>query len=637
MMKLLVILALFSAGLVHSRCTGPSGDDYCDCIEEIDEWNTSACSYYSNKPFLCLGSQTLNVSIPLSRVGDGVCDCCDGQDEIGSPFPVECKHVCNADSRMYIEQILVYYRELQTHLRARAEVVNVVKRKKLKEGKTLAILKEEKENAMSMIINMEKLLRNEGYWESRGKSKLLRIRQMYCALSYDDRCNYFNSAYFASDELLTILGPHGVSKPKTESRSAIEYESLSLLEKIKSTECPRQEYLPDDDITRIFDTIGDYLTFSKTNGGVLHFKKIRALYNTEYLFTDYLLNGVEGYLLLAVVVLEVVSIPLAPIVLLLHGVMHVLTLLGNYFCNYTGICNILADDKGADDATMSIFEYVYSPLEYIYYSMYKIFAVPIFMTSVIWRWPLMYYDYYFTSKYYDLPPRRNACLLRSGLQRAEKAIEELSNQIAHEEELAMLKEEGIEISGSQTNANHKKWKNRKSKKNMDTQLVDYGPNGDWEALKDVCIEKELQEYKYKFCFFNEMKQNNIQLGKFETWGIGNYSAMYDINSNNRIESNQIITNDYLAYYSSQIYTDGARCATKKEKRAAIIHYKCASTNEILQVEEMEVCLYLVTVATPLACNNVVESELLKKLRELGVFGFGGAKDDRVKSEVEVHV
>ena len=26
------------------------------------------------------------MTIPLSRVQDGVCDCCDGEDEVGSPF-----------------------------------------------------------------------------------------------------------------------------------------------------------------------------------------------------------------------------------------------------------------------------------------------------------------------------------------------------------------------------------------------------------------------------------------------------------------------------------------------------------------------------------------------------------------------
>ncbi len=633
-MTFLVVFLLLFVTAVNCRCTGPSGDDYCDCIEEIDEWNTSACSYYTNKPFLCLGSQTLNVSIPLSRVGDGVCDCCDGQDEINSPFPIECKNVCNADSRMYIEQILIHYRELQTHLRARAEVVNVVKRKKLKEDKTLSTLKEEKKDVMLMIIHMEKLLRNEAYWESRGKSKLLRSRQMHCALSYDNRCNYFNSAYFADDELLNIVGPHGAAKPKTETRSNSDYESLSLLEKIKSTECPRNEYLPDDDITRIFDTIGDYLSFSKTNGGILHFKKIRSLYNTEYLFTDYLLNGNEGYLTLAVVVVEVLSIPLSPVVLMLHGAVHLLSLLGDYFCNYTGVCHLFS---AGDSNNETVLDFIYAPLEYIYYSTYNLFSIPIFVTSVIWRWPLMYYNYYFTPLYYDLPPRRNACLLRHGLQKAEMVVEELTNQIAREEELAALKQEGIEISGSQASTNNKKWKNKKNKKNNDRQLVDYGPNGDWEALKDVCIEKEMHDYKYKFCFFNEIKQNNLVLGKFETWGIGNYSAMYHISNNNRIESNQIITNDYLAYYSSQLYTDGARCSTKKDKRAAVVHYKCASANEIVEVTEMEICLYLITVATPLACSTMVESELLNKLRELGVFGFGGTKDSGGKTEVEVRV
>jgi hypothetical protein len=62
-------------------------DNYCDSADGSDEPNTSACAGVSKAPaFYCSGSGFLNVTIPLSRVQDGVCDCCDGEDEAGSPF-----------------------------------------------------------------------------------------------------------------------------------------------------------------------------------------------------------------------------------------------------------------------------------------------------------------------------------------------------------------------------------------------------------------------------------------------------------------------------------------------------------------------------------------------------------------------
>ena len=62
-------------------------DDYCDLLDGSDEWSTSACAGVSGAPeFVCHGSGILNITIPPSRVQDGVCDCCDGEDEVGSPF-----------------------------------------------------------------------------------------------------------------------------------------------------------------------------------------------------------------------------------------------------------------------------------------------------------------------------------------------------------------------------------------------------------------------------------------------------------------------------------------------------------------------------------------------------------------------
>jgi hypothetical protein len=62
-------------------------NNYCDCADGSDEPLTSACAGVLAAPsFQCHGSGFLNVTIPLSRVQDGVCDCCDGEDEVGSPF-----------------------------------------------------------------------------------------------------------------------------------------------------------------------------------------------------------------------------------------------------------------------------------------------------------------------------------------------------------------------------------------------------------------------------------------------------------------------------------------------------------------------------------------------------------------------
>jgi hypothetical protein len=83
-------------------------DDYCDCeLDGLDEPSTSACSGFalrvapaseqqqqqqqqqagaaaaavSNPGFWCENRGVKSGFIPMSRVGDGICDCCDGSDE----------------------------------------------------------------------------------------------------------------------------------------------------------------------------------------------------------------------------------------------------------------------------------------------------------------------------------------------------------------------------------------------------------------------------------------------------------------------------------------------------------------------------------------------------------------------------
>ena len=79
------------------------GDDFCDCADGSDELATSACSHIvaATSPYQCrtfidglvgLTQSTLR-SVLASRVGDGVCDCCDGSDE---PAAAKCPDRCAA-------------------------------------------------------------------------------------------------------------------------------------------------------------------------------------------------------------------------------------------------------------------------------------------------------------------------------------------------------------------------------------------------------------------------------------------------------------------------------------------------------------------------------------------------------------
>lgn len=101
---------LSAAGTTSTQATPPGrpcaetlpaallDDDYCDCeADGSDEPSTSACSHVTdgaNRLFAChAGDQR----VPLAFVGDGVCDCCDGSDELSAVTAsggTACPNVC---------------------------------------------------------------------------------------------------------------------------------------------------------------------------------------------------------------------------------------------------------------------------------------------------------------------------------------------------------------------------------------------------------------------------------------------------------------------------------------------------------------------------------------------------------------
>lgn len=68
-----------SSSIIFDATNCVPDDDFCDCGD--DEIHSSACSMYSSKDFTCEDTRYVTQTLPLSRIGDRICDCCDGSDE----------------------------------------------------------------------------------------------------------------------------------------------------------------------------------------------------------------------------------------------------------------------------------------------------------------------------------------------------------------------------------------------------------------------------------------------------------------------------------------------------------------------------------------------------------------------------
>ncbi|KAI8966930.1 glucosidase II beta subunit-like-domain-containing protein [Mycotypha africana] len=117
---------------------------------------------------------------------------------------------------------------------------------------------------------------------------------------------------------------------------------------------------------------------------------------------------------------------------------------------------------------------------------------------------------------------------------------------------------------------------------------DYGTDGEWLKLKDICIEKDEGEYTYSLCFLGDAYQKSNKdssrtfLGKFEKFDGGEGADKYKVHHHDQ----------------------GTRCwnGPLRSVRATI---ECGMQNEILEVTEPQKCEYHYRLKSPAVCQSLV--------------------------------
>jgi len=95
------------------------------------------------------------------------------------------------------------------------------------------------------------------------------------------------------------------------------------------------------------------------------------------------------------------------------------------------------------------------------------------------------------------------------------------------------------------------------------------------ALQGQCFELRKQQYTYKVCPFNDVKQDHVSLGRWDKWSEDG---------------------------KAMLFNNGQSC-WQGPSRSARINLKCGSTNEVTYIDEPEVCTYVLEMTTPAICSE----------------------------------
>ena len=236
----------------------------------------------------------------------GVCDCCDGSDEIGSPWAVTCPNTCHDELKHLQSAAINEYRIIQSGLRKKQEYIASYQSSILSQKKSLETLKSDKKELSDYSFTMRYLYEKwEDPVERFLRFQLVRDRQIRCYSSlgwdvsessnvpdikdelgtnkksivqrYIGSCELFYSGYISSNEFLEYNSMATYAKPISRiiyehTQAEISHmNGLTGLDRVKGSLCLAEHLLPDDN-PNIFITVGDYVNFASGPKGMFNIK-----------------------------------------------------------------------------------------------------------------------------------------------------------------------------------------------------------------------------------------------------------------------------------------------------------------------------------------------------------------------------
>ena len=375
------------------------------------------------------------------------------------------------DSYVLLSLYCTYCRNVQSGVRARRDLIHAMNTQRMKDEKIIVGLEKDRTALLNMRADIQVYLAREEPWEAAVRVMLIREREAQCGRGRLQYCDYFSSSFYDGQELMDVGYHPKYRNPRKRFKHQHTEEELSYLNRHSGTErvqysiCHIEDLLPDDD-TRIFVQLGEYLKFQPTPGGVQAREQLHRLRADTRLVASIFDDGAKGLELGGVVLAELLGFILSPIIVSLDVVEYLIHSSTVYLwrkiedcaagidpssspssvttaatssnsssatSTLSYLCDLIVqtDREGTVMAEVASFFVLdnYPPIAWMKEQLYRAFAGPLWLWAVVRRVPRMLFDYYVNRLYTKLPPRRQCCLLRYGLQLASSELEKIEERI----------------------------------------------------------------------------------------------------------------------------------------------------------------------------------------------------------------